>query len=91
MNLIIDIGGTRGRWYVVDKSIVSSYESSNFATVARPIPLFAPVINIRFIYSLELKLIVYFLCLFHYPYFLRYFSVSLRDSGKASNSSSVIV
>jgi|TARA_B110000881_G_scaffold207884_1_gene212485 glucosamine kinase len=30
MNLIIDIGGTRGRWYVVDKSIVSSYESSGF-------------------------------------------------------------
>ena len=42
--------------------------------------------------SYEMRLdYTYFLCLFHYPYFLRYFSVSLRDSGKASNSSSVIV
>ena len=33
----------------------------------------------------------YFLSLFLYPYLLRYFSVSLRDSGEASNSSSAIV
>jgi len=30
MNLIIDIGGSRGRWYVVDKSIVSSHETNGF-------------------------------------------------------------
>ena len=30
MNLIIDIGGTRGRWYIVDKSIISSYETNGF-------------------------------------------------------------
>ena len=42
--------------------------------------------------SYEMRLdYTYFLCFFHYPDFLRYFSVSLRDSGKASNSSSVIV
>ena len=30
MNLIIDIGGTKGRWYLVDKSITSSYETNGF-------------------------------------------------------------
>lgn len=30
MKLIIDIGGTRGRWYIVDKSIVSSFETEGF-------------------------------------------------------------
>ena len=30
MKLIIDIGGTRGRWYVVDKSIISSFETKGF-------------------------------------------------------------
>ena len=30
MKLIIDIGGTRGRWYIVDKSIISSFETEGF-------------------------------------------------------------
>ena len=30
MKLIIDIGGTRGRWYIVNKSIISSLETEGF-------------------------------------------------------------
>ena len=30
MKLIIDIGGTRGRWYIVDKSIISFFETEGF-------------------------------------------------------------
>ena len=30
MKLIIDIGGTRGRWYIVNKSIISSFETEGF-------------------------------------------------------------
>ena len=32
MKLIIDIGGTRGRWYIVDKSIISFFETEGFKT-----------------------------------------------------------
>ena len=30
MKLIIDIGGTRGRWYIIDKSIIFSFETEGF-------------------------------------------------------------